>query len=182
MGIIAVAATIGAVAGLASAGMAYKTSSDQSQQQEDYNKYLEEQAISQYAELDKQEADAIEASYKESMQAQREYHKARSTVELQAAATGTYGQSIDLAIQDLGTGLGQRMADITSRREMQLDNIDIESKNIQAGAVGGSDYSINQPAWYQGLSSGLSGFSQGYGIASTVGTAYKESRTVQTGS
>lgn len=114
------------------------------------------------------------------MQAQREYMKARSTVELQAAASGTYGQSIDLAITDLGTGLGQRMADITSRREMQLDNIDTEAKNIQAQAKGSSDYSINQPAWYSSLNTGLSTFQRTYGVASTVGNAYTESRTVKT--
>jgi len=182
MAVTAVVAIVSAVAALASAGMSYKTSKDQEKAQKHYNEYLEKQAIQQYAELDKQEADVIETSYKESMQAQREYMKARSTVELQAAATGTYGQSIDLAIQDLGTGLGQRMADITNRREMQLDNIDIEAKNIKAGAEGGSDYSINQPAWYQGLSTGLSTFQRTYGVASGVGNAYTESRTASTGS
>jgi hypothetical protein len=180
MAVAAVAAVVSAVAGLASAGMAYKTSKDQAEAQEDYNEYLEKQAISQYAELDKQEADAIEASYKESMQAQREYLKARSSVELQAAATGTYGQSIDLAIQDLGTGLGQRMADITSRREMQLDNIETEAKNIQASATGGSDYTINQPAWYSSLSTGLSTFSTAYNTTSKIGSLYSDSQTVST--
>jgi len=180
MGTVAVvAAVVSAVVGAASAGVSYKASKDQEAAQEQYNEQLEKQAIAQYAELDKQEADVIESSYKESMQAQREYMKARSSVELQAAATGTYGQSIDLAIQDLGTGLGQRMSDITSRREMQLDNIDTESKNIQAGAKGSSDYSINQPAWYSGLSTGLSSGLRTYETASSVSRSYSESSTVK---
>jgi len=174
------ALAISAVTAATSAGMSYVSSKQQEEAQEQYNEYLEKQAIQQYAELDKQEADAIEASYKESMQAQREYLKARSSVELQAAATGTYGQSIDLAIQDLGTGLGQRMADITSRREMQLDNIETEAKNIQASATGGSDYTINQPAWYSSLSTGLSTFSTAYNTTSKIGSLYSDSQTVST--
>jgi hypothetical protein len=173
-----IAASASAVTAATSAGMSYVSSKQQEEAQEQYNEYLEKQAIQQYAELDKQEADVIETSYKESMQAQREYMKARSTVELQAAASGTYGQSIDLAITDLGTGLGQRMSDITSRREMQLDNIDIQSKNIAAQAKGSSDYTIKQPAWYSGLSTGLSTFQRTYGIASDIGKAYTESSTV----
>lgn len=176
----AVVYAISAITAAASAAVAYKTSEDQVEAQEDYNKYLEKQAIEQYSELDKQEADAIEQSYKESMQAQREYMKARSTVELNAAATGTYGQSIDLAITDLGTGLGQRLGDITGKRNMQLDNIATEAKNIKASAVGGSDYSINQPSWYQGLNTGLSTFGSTYNTVSTTSDAYKQSRTAKT--
>lgn len=179
--VAAIAAVVSAVAAAAGAGVAYKTSQDQEAAQEAYNEQLEKQAIAQYAELDKQEADVIEMSYKESMQAQREYMKARSSVELQAAATGTYGQSIDLAIRDLGTGLGQRMADITSRRTMQLDNIDTQAKNIKAGVAGSADYSINQPAWYSSLSTGLSTFQRTYGVATNVGNAYTQSRTAKTG-
>lgn len=175
-------AVISGVIAAASAAVSYKTSKDQEEAQEDYNKYLEKQAIAQYAELDKQEADVIETSYKESMQAQRDYMKARSSVELQAAATGTYGNSVDLALADLGTGLGQRMADITSRREMQLDNIDVQAKNIAAQAKSGSNYSVNQPAWYSGLNTGLSTFQSTYGSLSTAGETYKQSRTVKTGS
>ena len=175
-----IVSAVSAVTAVASSAVAYKTSKDQEEAQEQYNEYLEKQAISQYAELDKQEADVIEASYKESMTAQREYMKARSSVELQAAASGTYGNSIDLAITDLGTGLGQRMADITSRREMQLDNIDTQAKNIQAQAKGSSDYSVNQPAWYSSLNTGLSTFQRTYGVASTVGEVYTQSRTVST--
>ena len=173
-------AIVSGVVAVASAAVSYKTSKNQEEAKEQYNEYLEKQAISQYAELDKQEADVIEASYKESMTAQREYMKARSSVELQAAASGTYGNSIDLALTDLGTGLGQRMADITSRREMQLDNIDTQAKNIQSQAKGSSDRSVNQPAWYSSINTGLSTFQQTYGVASKVGEAYKQSRTVST--
>ena len=180
MSVATVAAVVSAVTAVASSAVTYKTSKDQEEAQEQYNEYLEKQAISQYAELDKQEVDVIETSYKESMQAQREYMKARSSVELQAASSGTYGNSIDLALTDLGTGLGQRMADITSSRERQLDNIDTQAKNIQSQAKGSSDRSVNQPAWYSSINTGLSTFQQTYGVASKVGEAYKQSRTVST--
>jgi flagellar biosynthesis component FlhA len=165
---------ISGVTAAAQAAASYAQSKSAADAQEEYNKQLEKQAIESYSELDKQEADAIEASHKESLQAQREYMKARSTIELQAAATGTYGQSIDVAIEDLNTGLGQRMADITSRREMQLDNIDTQAKNIRNQAKGSSDYTIQPPAFYSAGLSGLSTFSQVYGMTSAVSTSSAE--------
>lgn len=174
----AIYAGISAAAALISAGVQYHTSEQQKDSQEEYNKYIEEQAIAQYAELDKQEVDVIESSYAESMQAQKDYLKARSSVELQAAATGTYGQSIDLAIQDLGAGFGQKIGEIAGKRERELDNIDTQAKNIKGQAEGSGDYSITQPSFYTAFSSGLSAYGSAYQTSSSVGTAIKESRTV----
>jgi Tfp pilus assembly protein PilN len=172
------AVIIAGVAAAASAAGSYMQTKAQKDAQEEYNKQLEKQAIESYTELDKQEADAIEASHKESLQAQREYMQARSSVELQAAATGTYGQSIDLAIEDLNTGLGQRMNDIITRREMQLDNIDTQAKNIANQAKGSSDYTITPPAWYSATMTGLSTFQRTYGTASAASKASTEGAKV----
>jgi hypothetical protein len=62
---------------------------------------------------------------------------------------------------------------------MQLDNIATEAKNVKASAVGGSDYSINQPSWYQGLNTGLSTFGSTYKVLNPTSEAAKQLRTVK---
>lgn len=180
-GIMAVsAAIIGAVAAIASAAISYKTSQDQADAQEDYNKSLRDDAIRQYAELDKKEVEAIESSYKESLEAQRSYLQARSSIELQSAATGTYGKSVDSVIRDLNAGFGQRISDITTRRDRFLTNIDTQAMNLKEAVGRGSDYTIQQPAYISAMSTGLNTFSRTYSIASAVGGAFTNSSTPKT--
>lgn len=167
---------IAAVAAIGSAATSFYTTKKQEDAQEKYNEHLRDNAIAKYSELDKQEADILEQSYKESLESQREYMQARSSVELQAAATGTYGQSIDLAIRDLSAGFGQRMADITTRREIQLDNVDTQARNIKRSVKTQADYTIQPPAYMQAMSTGLNTFASTYGTASTVQKAYRSSK------
>ena len=174
------AAIVGAVAAIASAAVSYTTSENQEEAQDDYNKSLKDDAIRQYAELDKKEAEAIESSYRESLQSQREYLEARSSIELQAAATGTYGKSVDSVIRDLNAGFGQRISDITTRRDKYLDNIDTEAFNLQQSVKRGSDYSIQQPAFMAATESGLGTFARTYSVASAVGGAFKGSSQAST--
>ena len=174
------AAVIGAIAAVAGAGMSYQTSERQKDAQEDYNDALTKDAIRQYGELDKAESDAIYESHAESMQAQREYLTARSSVELQAAATGTYGNSVNLAIQDLNTGIGGRMAEITYKRESVLDAIDQKAEQIQSATVMGADTTIQKPSYYSALSSGLSNFSSAYNATKAVGNAYTAAAPAKT--
>ena len=174
------AAIIGAVAAIASAAISYKTNQDQVEAQEDYNKSLRDDAIRQYAELDKKEVEAIESSYKESLEAQRNYLQARSSIELQSAATGTYGNSVDSVIRDLNAGFGQRIADITTRRNRYLDNIDTQATNLKEATGRGMDYTIQQPSYLTAMSSGLNTFGRTYSIASAVGNAFTTSSTAST--
>ena len=174
------AAIIGAVAAVSSAAISYKTSQDQVEAQEDYNKSLRDDAIRQYAELDKKEVEAIESSYKESLEAQRNYLQARSSIELQAAATGTYGNSVDSVIRDLNAGLGQRISDITTRRNRYLDNIDTQAINLKESTGRGMDYTIQQPSYLTAMSTGLNTFGRTYSIASAVGNAFTSSSTANT--
>lgn len=175
---MAIGTTTALVASLAvsaiSSGMSYMQSKAQVDAQEAYNDQLVESAIESYQQLDKQEADAIEQSHKQSLQAQREYLQARSSTELQAAATGTYGQSLDIAINDLNTGLGQRMSDITQQRERHLDNIDTQALNIQGSVSKQADYTVTPPAYYQAAMTGLSSFQRTYGTISDVNKTSKE--------
>jgi hypothetical protein len=175
---MAIGTTAALVASLAvsavSAGASYMQAEAQKEAQEEYNEQLRDEALRQYTELSKEEADVIQEGYKQSMQAQREYMQARSSVELQSAATGTYGQSIDLAMEDLATGLGQRFGDITTQKERQLDNIDTQALNIQSGVAKQTDYTITPPAFYQGAMSGLSTFQSTYGTFQGAAKASRE--------
>ena len=171
------------IAGVVAAGSAaasYTQAKSQKDAQENYNEQLRDQAIVQYSELSKQEADVIEATYNESLQSQRKYLQARSSVELQAAASGTYGQSVDLALQDINTGFGQRMTNITKKRERELDNIDTQAENLRTSVANSTDYTIAQPAFYQAVSSGVSSFSKTYGTVSSVGETSELAEPVRT--
>lgn len=172
--IAAVAAVVSAVTAVAGAGIAYKSSEDQKDAQEEYNRMLEKEAIRQYGELDKAESDAIYESHAESMQAQRDYLQARSNIELQSAVTGTYGNSINIAIQDLNTGLGGRMADITYKRDSQLDAIDQTAERIQTSPSMNADTSIKMPSYYAAFSSGLNTLSSTNRTLTDVGNAYSQ--------
>ena len=166
--------TIAAASAVVSAGVAYKTNEDNKDSQEAYNEALSKEAIRQYGELDKAESDAIYESHASSMQAQREYMSAKSQVQLQASATGTQGQSIALAIQDLNTGLGGRMADITYKRESQMDAIDQKAESIRVNPSMNADTSIQMPSYYAAFSSGLSTFSKASAVTSKVTSAYNQ--------
>lgn len=157
----------------ASAGMAYKNSKAQKEAQENYNDALEREAIRQYQELDEVESDALRESHAQSLQAQRNYMEARSAIELQSAVTGTYGRSINMAIEDLNTGLGGRMSEIVYNREARLDQIDRQAESIQAGTAAQADRTVSQPAWYSAFSSGLSTGTAVYGAASKVDKSMK---------
>jgi len=180
------AANVGTVVAVSaaaiSAGMAYNQSEQQKDAQEEYNKALEKDAIRQYGELDKAEADAIYESHAQSMQAQREALTARSSVQLQAAATGTYGNSVNLAIQDINTGYGGRMAEITYQRESQMDAIDQAAERIQVSTEMGADTNIQQPSYYSAFSSGLGTYGTVSNITKGVGKANDSVKPANTGS
>ena len=162
--VLAVTALAAAVSGY----MSYDQNQKQIKAQEDYNEALERESIRQYQELDQVEADAIYDSHAESLQAQKDYMEARSSIELQAAVTGTYGNSINLAIQDLNTGYGGRMAEITYNRESVLDQIDRQAENIRVQPDLNADRTIHPPSWYVGVSTGISTGMSAYSAASKV--------------
>jgi len=140
----------------------------------EYNKKLQEEAIRQYGELDKVEADTVYESHAKSLDAQRQYLQARSTIALQAAVTGTYGNSVNVAIADLKTGYGGRMADIIYQRDSELEQVKNQAERIRSGTGSGSITPLKKPAFMGALQSGLSGFNTGYNIASKVGTSFNE--------
>lgn len=167
-------AAISAASAVGSGVMSYQQSRQQEQSQAAYNKALEQDAIRQYGELDKVEADAIYESHAGSLEAQREYLTAKSQIELQAAATGTYGGSIAASIQDLNTGLGGRMAEITYEREHRLDSVNRQAEQIQASPGLQADRTVQQPAYYKAFSSGLNTYGQVSQIGGAVGNAYNQ--------
>lgn len=172
MGLAAVGSAVTAVATAASAYTAYSSAKNQKDQQEAYNEAMKKEAAREYQQLDAVEHDAISEEHKESLQAQRDYLKARSSVLLAASVTGTYGNSVNSAIEDLNTGLGQRMSEITQKREAKLDQVDLQAQNIQAQTKSNSDNSLQMPAYYSAFASGLSTFSQTSGTADKLTNAY----------
>lgn len=158
----------------ASMAMAYKQSEDAKDAQEAYNEQLKKDAIRQYGELDKAESDIIHESHSKSLQAQRDFMTARSQVELQAAVSGTYGNSVNLAIQDLKTGLGGRMADITYNREAQLDEIDRTAERIQAQPGLNADRTVSAPSWLSAGQAGIGTYQRVSDITSQVSNAYSQ--------
>ena len=172
MGWAAVGYAVTAVATAASTYTAYSSAKNQQDQQEAYNEAMKKEAAREYQQLDAVEHDAISEEHKESLQAQRDYLKARSSVLLAASVTGTYGNSVNSAIEDLNTGLGQRMSEITEKRASKLDQVDLQAKNIQAQTKSNSDNSLQMPAYYSAFASGLSTYNQTSGVADKLTNAY----------
>jgi len=174
----AVYAIVGVVSAAAGGYASYTSSEAQKEQADAYNKKLKEEALRQYKEIDSAEADAIYESHVESLQSQREFLQARSDIALQSAFTGTYGTSVDTAIQDLNVGLGQRMTEITQRRDAQLDSLTSAASQARAGADASLDRSVSLPSWYQAGAAGLSTFSRTSSTAKKIGETYRKSSTV----
>lgn len=152
-----------------------QAAADRQAEQDRYNKELHEDAMRKYGELDKVESDAIKQSHAESLQSKREFLTTRSNIELQSAVTGTYGNSVNIAIQDLKTGLGGRMAEITERRDSQLDEITRTADAIASGVRTGADTTkIKQPSFYSAFSTGLSTYSTVRGFGEKVDKTTKD--------
>lgn len=149
----------------------------QAEAQEAYNKRVQEEAIRQYGELSDEEQDTLYDSHKNSLQAQKEFMQARSSIELQSAATGTYGQTVDVAIQDLNTGLGQRTADIVYRRDANLDRINQTAERIRTSADANFDRTpIQEPSIFKAMSDGIRTGQAVSSLGKRVSTAQKEAK------
>ena len=153
-------ATIGA---LGSGYMAYQQSEAQKDAQKEYNEALETEAVRQYGELDEAEGDIIYESHAQSLEAQRQLLEARSQIELESAVTGTYGGAVDAAMDDLSSGFGYKMAEVTRNKDIQLRNVVSTAESIRAGAVSSADLTPTAPSWY---TAGMTGLQTGATITS----------------
>lgn len=146
------------------------------------NERLLKETIYKYQELDKQEADVIYDAHSKSLQAQKEFMQARSQVEANAAATGTYGKSIDTAVEDLKTGYGGRMADIVYEQQSSLDNINKRASDIAQGYSAGYDTRrIKQPSAFRAITSGIGTAVNMYGTTSGFLSSYQGARQAKSG-
>lgn len=171
-------AAAAAVTSVAAGAISYKMTSDANKAAEDaadaQNKALNEEAIRQYGELDKVESDAIYESHATSLEAQKQLMEARSSVQLQAAVTGTYGNSVNVALQDIKTGFGGRMADIVQQRDSQLDEVNDVAERIQSQTGAQKVTAIKKPAFWSAIQTGLSTYQTTSGIARSVGATAKQ--------
>lgn len=176
---------IAAATAAASAAVSYKMSSDANaaaeEAAEQQNKALNEEAIRQYGELSKVESDAIYESHASSLEAQKQFMEARSSIQLQAAVTGTYGNSVNVALQDIKTGYGGRMADIINVRNSQLDEVDMTAERIQARTGAAKVTAIKKPAFFNAIQTGFGTYQATKGIAQGVGDAFRLSQPVGVG-
>lgn len=154
----------------------------QRQRQEQYNQQVRDEAIRQYQQLDQAEADINTDAHAESLQTQKDFMKARSTVELQAAASGTYGQSVDLIIEDLQTGKAQRMADTVLRRDRLLDDVNTKAGDIQADAQSRLDNTpIAQPSTFSSVLTGVQTAASVYSFGSDLSDKFSKASPADIG-
>jgi len=173
-------AAIAAASAVAATATTYVSTKNQAKAQEEYNKGLEAEAIRQYGELDKAEADAIYKSHQDSMEAQKQHMVARSSMMLESAATGTYGSSLDVALADLNTGFGQRLGEITYARDFELDSINRTAEGIRQSAISGSDRTVRKPAYLAAAGAGISTFARTYGMTKQVGKVAEQAQPGRT--
>lgn len=178
----AITATTGAlVAAAATTAGTYMTQREQAkmqaQQQKAYNDRIHEETIRQYGELSEAEQDALYDSHQGSLQAQKEYMQARSNIELQSAASGTYGQTVDVALEDLRTGKGQQTADIIYRRDRQLSDINRTAEGIRSQSAASFDRTpIKRPSILESANAGLQAGISSHGISQRVYRSRSEAK------
>lgn len=154
----------------------------QEKAQKQNNERLLQETIYKYQELDKQEADVIFDAHSKSLEAQKDFMQARSQMEASSAATGTYGQSVNTAIEDLNTSFGGRMADIISDQERSFDAINQRASDIAQGYSAGYDNRrIQQPSAFRAATSGLQTAAGIFSTASGFTEGYRKTRSAKSG-
>lgn len=155
-----------------------QAASAQKKAAEAQNQAIQDETLRQYGELSDEENEITRDAHQQSIQAQTDYMKAKSAIELQSAATGTYGQSVDLAIEDLNTSQGQRQTDILRDRESNLERVNQTARNIQAQSNANMNRSpIKKPSVLEaGIAAG-----QAYNIGASMDGALRDSSKVGAG-
>lgn len=157
-------------------GKAY--ADEQEQQQEEYNKALLQNTVHQYQELDEEEGKAIYDAHTKSIGAQKKFMQARSEAIVQAGASGVAGKSIDVAVENLRTGLGGNMADILYEQEARLNSINTQAENVSRGYTSSYDNKrISQPSMFGALEKGINTGASAFTGISGVSKAYKSIQT-----
>ena len=155
------------VAGAAAAAATYKAEVDQKKSDEAYNKAVRQSAFDKYAQLDKEERALIADGHTKSIAAQKEALQAQAQVTAMAGATGTGGRSVDLAVEDLRSGLGNRIGDITTQQTRNLDALNQQGLDV-ATQSSSSQRRITQPsalkAAAKGVQAGYATYSGGQGL------------------
>lgn len=170
------ATTAGIIGTAATALGTYVTGAAEASAQKDaqkaYNKALLQSTIDGYKDLDKQESEIIYDAHIKSIGAQKELLRARSSVEANAAATGTAGNSVNVAINDLGRGYGERIADVTHEMNSRFDSVNQEALNLKKSYEAQQDTKrIKGPSIFSALASGAQAGISTYNFANTVGAA-----------
>ena len=155
------------VAGAAATAAAYSAEVKQKRADEEYNQALRESASEKYSQLDKEERALIADGHTKSISAQKEFLKAQAQVTAMAGATGTGGRSVDLAIEDLRSGLGNRIGDITTQQTRNLDALNQTGIDV-AKQASNQQRRVTQPSAFKALSKGVqtgySTYTAGQGI------------------
>lgn len=159
--------------------MAQQAESAQKKAAEAQNKAIQEETIRQYGEMSDEENQITRDAHQQSIQAQADYMKARSQVELQSAATGTYGQSVDLAIEDLNTTQGQKQTDILRERQANMERVNQTARNIQAQSNASMNRSPIKKASI--LESAAQGYAMGTPITNAMRSGTDAARAVSSG-
>lgn len=141
---------------------------------EESNDLKHDELIRQYQELSSSESKAMFDAHSKSIEAQKQHLVSRSQLEAQAAASGTYGQSLDILFEDLNTTQGVRMRNILDEEQTRLDDANTYAKNAAANYKAGiSRTPISQPSAFKhalgGAQTAVSVYSAGSSLASSYG-------------
>lgn len=172
----AIAVGVGTATAMADYSAQRSAAAAKKQQQDAFNLKVRKEAVRQYSELSDDEADILYDSHKSSLKAKKEFLKARSTVQAQAAATGTGGQSIDAVINTLRAGRSERLAEVVNERDNNLADINATAAKIRADAINRQDITpIAKPNFMssalKGISTGMTVFTFASGLTAAAGAA-----------
>lgn len=161
-GILAAASLAASVASTASQYLQQsQTAKAQAQYQEQQNLLTRQNAALSYDDLSPTEIDLQRQAADQGIQQQAEAAKAKGRVNVFAAASGTYGQSVDTMLFDTESIQARNINQILQEREAGLYNVRQQGEQIRQGAISSqSNSAISRPSWLEaGLNIGSAALS-----------------------
>jgi len=154
------AITAGAATAIGSFVSSSQAASEAKSQQKAYNKELLRTTIDKYQQLDKEEGKIIYDAHTKSIGAQKEFLITRARAEAQAAASGSAGQSVNLALDSLSGDLGNSISDITYEQEARLDQVNQAASDISSNYTSSyNNKKISSPSIFASLGKGVEAYS-----------------------
>ena len=176
----AVVSTTTALAGTAaSLSSQANTAKAQAEHQNKINENITKATIDNYKEITKAEQNVLYNAAQDTISNKIGQLRAESEAEAVASATGHRGRSSDMLMANLGLMGSQQQQSITMARDAQLENLNLQAKQLQTGAEQSFiNTPIAKPSPWEALATGVNMGAQVHSFGSRIDSSITNSRKV----